>query len=165
MPLLSITGRRTKYFVQVLETVEPILDYIVHHEEGEFGGVICVADSKTGVPQLTCAFGSITTEECEEYTRFALEKAKRLATHPGHFTSTESRDMSTTPKRYGGAIRGRAFIFSFSGFKEEQEDEAAMLLLEMRLFDDDERDKVSLNLLGAARRNPYFTKLSSGVAN
>jgi hypothetical protein len=76
-----------------------------------------------------CIYGFTTrTPELDECIAFAQEKAARLASRPSDWSSWQSRDMTTDPKQYGGAIRVNRLILSFSGFKEEQ-DEAAMLVL------------------------------------
>lgn len=151
-----------KELVRILLIASPILEYIPEHEDHQNGGVLCVADPETGTPLLLCVFGIMTTKEYYDYVGFAVEKAKRLAGNPLHFTSHQSRDMTTTPKRYGGAIRGREFILSFSGFKEEQ-DEAAMLLLELGLIGGS--DMAPRWLIDRAAANQYFEKLQQGVAD
>ncbi len=62
----------------------------------------------------------------DRYRAFAEEKARRLASHPEHKTSFESRDEAK--ERYQGAIRtpGGACI-SFSG-RPSAEDEAICLM-------------------------------------
>ncbi len=143
-------------FARILELAEPILSYIPEHEDHQHGGIFCIADHATGTPLLICAFGAMTDEEYAEYVVFALEKAKRLAGEPLHFTSSQSRDMTTTPKRYGGAIRGKDFILSFSGFKEEQ-DEGAMLALELKLLGG--FGNAPRWLIEQGERHGYFSKL------
>jgi len=155
---MQITGQLAENIVWILKIAEPILGYITEHEEGQSGGVLCIADPSTGAPLLTWAFGTLTPEECVEYLEFAMEKAKRLAEHPLHFASSESRDMNTTPKRYSGAVRGAEFILSFSGFKEEQ-DEAAMFLLESRISG----GPLPHRLLDRIQENLYFAELECGV--
>ena len=154
MPL--ITGQSGVGLIKILKFAEPILVWILTHEAHQDGGVFCVAEPKTGTPLLLCVFGCLRIDEYNEYMAFAIEKAKRLAENPSHFASSESRDMTTTPKRYGGAVRGKDFILSFSGFKEEQ-DEAAMLLLEWRLRGGS--INVSPQLKEIAERGWYFSFL------
>ncbi len=161
MPLLA--GPPTidvEELTRILECAQVILQYITKHEDHQHGGVLCIADSGTGIPLLTCVFGCVTIEEYYTYMGFALEKAKRLAGEPLHFTSSQSRDMTTMPKHYGGAIRGRDFILSFSGFKEEQ-DEAAMLLLEVKLIGG--IAAAPRWLVEQTNTNLYYTKLTCGV--
>ncbi len=157
MPLIE--GVDIAEITRILNTAVPILNYITEHEEHQNGGVFCVANSYDGRPLASFIFGCLTPDECDEYRAYAEEKAVRLAENPLHYLSSQSRDMTTTPRRYGGAIRGRNFILSFSGFKEEQ-DEAAMLLLELRLIGGIEN--ASNWLREAIEANIYFAKLQAG---
>lgn len=125
---MKFSGLKANTVKLILSLAEQITEFIVKNEEGQEGGVLCVVAPENGLPLLICVFGQLPEEEIREYTEFAQEKATRLAKNSGDWTSWQSRDMNTTPKRYGGAIKTEDFILSFSGFKEEQ-DEAAMLVL------------------------------------
>ena len=71
-----------------------------------------------------------TPEQWSRYRRNAREKAERLHRLPLHLNSWQSR--SEQHNRFGGAIRVGAYILSFSGLPQE-EDEKQMLLLALRL--------------------------------
>jgi len=152
----------TEELMRVLELAGLILECFPGYEGHQHGGVLCVADNSTGLPLLTCVFGCITIEEHEACMGFALEKARRLAENPLHFTSFESRDMDAVPKRYGSAIRGRKFILSFSSGSKEEQDEVAMLLLELMLIGG--IDEAPRWLAERTTTNPYFAELQCGVA-
>ena len=70
-------------------------------------------DAKTGQIVLLTFVGSVPEEKKAKYFAFAQEKAKRLFGHPEHLTSEESKNDDL--QQYGGAIRGRRYIYSFSG--------------------------------------------------
>jgi hypothetical protein len=159
----SISGLPTvpvRRLREILEAANRILQYIPKHEDHQRGGVFCIADSTTGLPIFLCLFGCLTEEELTAYMAFAMEKAKRLAAHSDHFSSWESRELQATPARYGGAIRTGHFILSFSGFNEEQ-DEAAMLVLALRTgeLDDDQAARIA-----HLSNNPYFRDLEIACA-
>lgn len=129
MNLIEMTKADLVWTSRIIEASAPICGYIIEHEPGQECGVMCIADSTTGLPIFVCIYGFTTrTPELDECIAFAQEKAARLASRPSDWSSWQSRDMTTDPKQYGGAIRVNRLILSFSGFKEEQ-DEAAMLVL------------------------------------
>ena len=68
--------------------------------------------------------GGVLEEKAEKYCAFAMEKVARLARHPDHRTSYESRDPEEN--KWGGAVRIGDYIFSMSGLPELA-DEAVML--------------------------------------
>lgn len=85
------------------------------------GGFFCMVPVRTGentvrTPILIAELGMPDREKRQKYFSYCQEKAARLAAHPGHLTSWESRDPDA--EQWGGAIRGRKYIFSFSGFPE-----------------------------------------------
>src|SRR3989344_1465644 len=96
--------------------------------KGRKGGYLCIADL-TGTPLFVVALGEMPEEKRKQYLRNALEKAERLSytvRHGGHYLSRQSRDESR--ERWGGAVAGKDFIYSFSGFPEEA-DEIFMVIL------------------------------------
>lgn len=142
---------------RIVEASAPICDYIIKNEPGQEGGVLCIAHPD-GSPMLLCIYGFTTrTPELDEYIAFAQEKAARLASRPGDYSSWQSRDMDANPKQYGGAVKLSDFILSFSGFKEEQ-DEAAMLVLAMNV---DLMDGGPAALIAQISKNEYFRKLQN----
>jgi hypothetical protein len=149
--------------LHIINAADPILNFIVRNEPGQTGGVLCIADLEDGAPLLTYAFGAMSKEEYEESATCVTEKITRLARFRHHYASSQSRNMLTTPRQYGGAVRGKRFILSFSGFTEEQ-DEAAMLALELALNIHD--TTVSRVLIRqCCEQNPYFNKLQQAIAN
>jgi len=155
-----IQGLAAEEIARILSVAEPILAYITAYEDNQHGGVLCVANRDNGVSLASFVFGCLRNDEYEECRIFAEEKPVRLARNILHYLSSESRDMTTTPKQYGGAIRGRNFILSFSGFKEVQ-DEAAMLLVELRLGGGEANMPTWLR--DAIAGNSYFAKLQMGT--
>ena len=69
-------------------------------------------------------------ERGQKYLELAQEKARRLAEHPDHWSSWQSRNPDEG--KWGGAVNAGAYIFSFSGLPELA-DEAAMLLTALSL--------------------------------
>jgi len=142
----------------ILREADTILTRVTIDDGHQHGGILCVAEPETGRALFLGPFGVLTAEEYDEYTIFAQEKARRLATNRAHFTSWQSRDMTTNPKRYAGAVKLRdGHILSFSGFKEEQ-DEAAMLVLAMNIG---AMDGGPAALLAQLSGNQYFRKLQN----
>ena len=90
------------------------------------GGYFCLAELTTGAPLLLSLFGDLSFDRMRDCSGFAQEKPARLAAHPEHVSSFQSKDKGTN--KFPGAIRARHFIFSFSGFPSSV-DEAAMLVL------------------------------------
>ncbi len=78
------------------------------------------------VPVIGFAVGYVLPDRFVRYQYFADEKAARLAQHPEHVSSWQSRDVSPPNKmdhKYGGAIRvSPELIFSFSGFSEHEDE-------------------------------------------
>ena len=140
--------------LEVLRTAGPIITYILD-EKNQGGGILCVAGPKTGLTILLSIFGCLNATDHGEYMLFAQEKAVRLARNITDFSSFQTRNLKTEPKKYGGAVRGRNFIFSFSGFTEEQ-DEAAMLALAVKL---EEIDLEQARRIAEISGNQYFSRL------
>lgn len=154
MPLVGLQTYTAKL---ILNLADRITGLIIRNEEGQEGGVLCVATLESGLPLFTCTFGLLPEEEVREYTEFAQEKAARLAKNSNHWTSWQSRDMDITPKRYGGAVRTSEYILSFSGFKEEQ-DEATMLVLAVGIG---MLPGGAAALMAQVSNNRYFRKLEN----
>ena len=96
------------------------------HDREWHGGYLCFAEEKTGVPFFTRFFGFMEPERARLSWDFCLEKASRLARHPEHLSSFQSRDEGAD--KYGGAIRlaRLGLIASFSGLPEKV-DEVSLL--------------------------------------
>lgn len=111
------------------------VEFALELEPGRGGGYVCVADPDDGIPIHTQLCGDISKEKAIGCHAFAQEKTRRLATHPEHKSSHESRDVQDTDKtkhKYGGAVRTVLFLISFSGFSEKL-DEAIVLYISVRL--------------------------------
>lgn len=72
----------------------------------------------------TVRFGEVPEGKAGKYMSYSLEKATRLHHLPDDTLSWQSRDPGSG--KWGGAIRTKTSIFSFSGLPELA-DEAAML--------------------------------------
>lgn len=111
------------------------------------GGYFCFADGGTGEPYWIAKVGNPPWPKVEKYMAFCQEAASRLAKHPSHTSSRESRDPDID--RLGGAIRVTAHmingdpygvILSFSGFsplgvtEEANEELMRALALRMEMF-------------------------------
>jgi hypothetical protein len=115
------------------------------------GGYFCLADSLTGSPFIVAAIGAVPVEKTQRYMGLAVEKAKRLADHPGQRTSWESRNPEND--QWSGAVWCDRFIFSFSGLPELG-DEAAMLAVILRCHPSRENYVYEVAHM---TRNPLFT--------
>ncbi len=144
----------------ILKAAGDAVAYIFEHDKKQTGGVLCIANPTTGVPLFIYKFGDLTQQEFEECLFYALEKARRLAKHPDHFSSAQTRDMNADPKQYTGAVRGKTFIYSLSGCTEEQ-DEAAMLVTAMNVGDMDGGPAAAIAQIS---RNGFFRELQNACA-
>ncbi|HEY4490253.1 MAG TPA: hypothetical protein VJC12_03300 [Candidatus Paceibacterota bacterium] len=72
---------------------------------------------------------------------FTQEKARRLASHPPHVSSWQSRDLDR--EMYGGAIRAENLIFSFSGIPEEGDEILVLgIALKLGLISNEEAEEI-----------------------
>lgn len=106
--------------------MESVVQRFKDHEgwSGRAGGYFSVADAKNGLPLLTILIGEVPLNKAPKYREFAEEKNGRLASHPDHQSSYESRNPDRN--EWGGAIRVMDKLLSFSGLPELG-DEALML--------------------------------------
>lgn len=94
------------------------------------GGYFCLADASNGGALLIALFGNPNPEKIPKYFQYCQEKARRLALHPEHLTSWESRNPEQN--EWGGAIRANAnYILSFSGQPELGDEGMMMTTAEM----------------------------------
>ena len=126
---------------------------------GRSGFYACVADGGTGEILMLYSFGTIPEEKFWKYLSFCQEKAKRLAAHPEHLSSWQSRNPDNS--QYGGAIRVGRFILSCSGLPELG-DEAVMLLVANMGFLVLRPENLEAVIQGIiqASQNPYYAQLS-----
>ncbi|MEJ0021269.1 MAG: hypothetical protein WDN47_01665 [Candidatus Doudnabacteria bacterium] len=118
------------------------------------GAYFCLADAETGLALIILAVGTVPPDKAEKYLTNCVEKAGRLAEHPEHLSSWESRDPDK--QQWGGAIRGfDPFIYSLSGLPELG-DEAVMIALVHKL-----RMRVGYKIDEIAEKshNPYSLPL------
>ena len=141
----------------LLQSLKEILPEAMLLVEGRTGGYFCMANH-VGTPLLIFWFGEMPREKARKYFHLCQEKAARLALHYEHCLSFESRDPGLD--RWGGAVRTRNGILSFSGFPEDL-DEAAMLVLSLVIEGLSEEDAARFAQLS---QNQYFPKLQEAVA-
>ena len=80
------------------------------------GGYFTVMDKTRGVILGSARIGNPPIKKSIDYFNLSIEKATRLFLHKGHSTSRQSRDKKK--EQYGGAVRGKSLILSFSGLPE-----------------------------------------------
>lgn len=85
-----------------------------------------------------------------DYLGFSREKGLRLAEHPDHVSSWESRDEDLM--HYGGAIRCGPFILSFSGLPEHWDEILMVLIARRRMFLDDAQTQTIFHISGGAAK-------------
>jgi hypothetical protein len=118
------------------------------------GGYLVVVNHRNEELVLLAKVGQISKELTHKCETLAREKAWRLCNYVDDWTSFESRDVEAKvvvydyswPQRpaytdswgkWGGAVRGNRYIFSFSGFPELL-DEAMMFVLAIKMGELDE---------------------------
>lgn len=96
--------------------LKPVLD-----EGGRAGVAMCVkALNGNGQPEIF-KVGKPSIHKVARYRQFATEKVFRLATHPEHRLSSESRDERV--EHYAGAVRGKTYYVGTSGLWPDSLDE------------------------------------------
>lgn len=130
--------------------------------EGKNGGCFCLADAKTGVlfPGEPVLVGRVPREKVERYSTLCQEKAARLAAHPEHESSWESRDPNAD--QWGGAVRIGGLILSISGLPELG-DEAVMLVLAEIGHRGNPAIVETARRIASRSGNPYWEKLRNCV--
>lgn len=161
-----VTAFETDCLVSTVKRVNELLDVVLQLPvcEERKGGYFCIANGD-GRPIVVVAVGSISNEKAGKCFNLAQEKARRLAGHPAHRTSWESRDPDAM--KFGGAVkdlRTYPFIYSFSGLPE-QVDEALMLATAIfatpiaKSLNDEREGLKRAKRIAIANRNPYFKEL------
>ena len=111
---------------KVIEELEIILIRVRElHDRPMLGGYFVIANGTTGLPLVVAMIGALELSKADQYFANACEKAQRLASHPEHRLSWQSRVENY---KFAGAVRVGCLIFSFSGLPEML-DEALMLAL------------------------------------
>ncbi|MCX6722387.1 MAG: hypothetical protein NTY04_04385 [Candidatus Staskawiczbacteria bacterium] len=123
--------------------------------KGSSGHFTVLRDIPETTPLLILEIGNDGTKNLA----FSIEQAERLRSNQGHLTSSQSRDVQAG--KLGGAIRIPGYIFSFSGFDDEEANEALMtyLAFEAKFIENFRAiniSSVSFEVLG--RRN-YFVRM------
>lgn len=123
--------------------------------EGRQGGYLCIAEDITGYPYAVVLIGSVPDEKHAKYFSLCQEKSTRLASHPDHVSSWQSRDPDGN--KWGGAIKVNHLIFSFSG-GPELGDEALMLAVAKGYYAKSVEiaPMVELAKIAALSKNPYW---------
>lgn len=123
----------------VLDTMAIALAEVLAHPENtdkeRKGGYVYLYDIKDNVSLMHLSVGDLANrpkEKVTKYIEFSQEKAMRLLSWlpQGNVSSWQSRNEPI--EKYGGAIRARRYILSFSGLSEHQ-DEAVCALTALRL--------------------------------
>jgi len=93
-------------------------------------GYLTSVEAETAQVEIAVMIGVCSHEKAQKFD-LSLEKARRLSSNPGHISSFESRDPGAD--KWGGSIRAKSRILSFSGLPNEKFDEAAMVYVAMKL--------------------------------
>jgi hypothetical protein len=106
----------------------PIMNLLREKGYTTVGGYLCITD-EGGTPILITRVGEGNPEKNNARLEFCQEKARRLAAHPEHMLSSQSRDKER--QMYGGAVRGtiKKLIVSFSGLPERVDELYAQTIL------------------------------------
>lgn len=89
-------------------------------DSSKMGGYFCLLDIQTGSILVTTIIGTVNSSKALKYKQLAEEKALRL--HHLHIfggsviSSYQSRNEEE--EKWGGAVLGERFIYSFSGLPE-----------------------------------------------
>ncbi len=127
------------------------------------GGYFCLT-TDDGTLLLLCPFGNIPLGKFAKYAALSQEKAQRLAAHPEHASSWQSRSENDADLRFGGAIRANGYIYSFSGLPELG-DEAVMLVTALLTgASENERSQRAIEDIAEMSRNPFFAPLRQEAA-
>lgn len=109
-----------KYFTanDVIEFATTATERIAeHYQKGRAPcGYLTIRSSVDGLVLVIVEIGSCPAEKFTNYLRNSLEKGERLFANPDHCSSWMSRDAKN--QKWGGAIRTKNYIFSFSGLPE-----------------------------------------------
>ena len=130
------TGRlELSKFILVVQTVHKALRLM---EDGTRSGFFfALYGSRFCNVILKGMIGKVRDFKLPKYEHLVEEKAGRLFINTIHRSSHESRN--TDEEKYGGAVRGRNYILSISGFATEHEDEAVAMVALITLGEMSER--------------------------
>lgn len=126
-------GQDYQRIIQVATLVFADARLMFGNEEGwqnRDGAYFCVSRAKTGIPVLLAELGAPSQDKVAQYIKNSQEKPARLALHPGHLTSSESRNIELS--QYGGAIRANDdYSLSLSGQPELGDEGIVMTISEL----------------------------------
>lgn len=126
------------------------------HLEPDQGGYLCRADVKPDgsweTPRLV-RVGNIERSMAVRCMKYALEKVLRIIEF---FLKTSFEMRSEEKKQWGGGIRYRDTVSSFSRFDEEEIDEATALIFTIHCYYRDDKEKFRQAFNEELRRHRHF---------
>lgn len=132
---------------------------------GRTGAYFCLADGKDGVPIfLPAEIGTVPLEKREKYLSFSKEKPRRLASHPDHLTSSQSRNPDAN--QWGGAVRCGEVILSISGLPEMGDEAFMFIIAELYVGMGFGQPSAAVDMtrqLAVRDNNPYWQRLRSFI--
>jgi hypothetical protein len=133
MALMTVEEFRVLRFV--LATLVAKAKILFHDDpawQGKEGCYFCAGNRLIGTPRFgPVLIGLVPIEKAPRYQRLSAEKEHRLALHPRHLSSYESRD--TDVDKWGGAVSlgVREPIFSISGYPEYGDEALSLIVAEI----------------------------------
>lgn len=110
---------RTVEVQEILEVVtraaKAAIEFCKKQKDPRFGGYFCLGN-QSGEILLLSPVLEVVPEKVEKYRGFAEEKIVRLSRWTQHVSSWQSKN--DVEFKFGGAIRGNKYLYSFSGFPE-----------------------------------------------
>ncbi|HLC45031.1 MAG TPA: hypothetical protein VJK50_04300 [Patescibacteria group bacterium] len=138
---------------RIIESANKVVNRVLALCADRTGGYFCLVDPDSGFCVILFRIGTVAADKGQKYYSFAQEKALRLRAHPEHRSSWQSRNPDQS--QWGGAVKAKTYIFSFSGLPELA-DEAAMLELAVDLG---ELDLMAAFHLARISDNDFFAQL------
>lgn len=154
------------------EVAQSVLDvYLTLPEHKGTGGYFTIRQGELHEMLLCTSLGEVLIDKQVKYMILSLEKGERLgvysSTHVGSYQSRDPEqriigqsDFGDPWGKWGGAIRAKDFILSFSGLPERA-DEAVMMVTAIKLglmeFED------GMMMSQALGVNPFFQDLFYAV--
>lgn len=116
----AISSTRTTYELQTdlfIPFLEKIGSYRPEYRRESYGGYLSILDNQDKEVFVCGKVGEVPEDKNLKYRTVSLEKPTRLFVHPEHLTSFQSRNPEEG--KWGGAIRTKNLLLSFSGFHEK----------------------------------------------
>lgn len=131
--------------------------------KGRRGGkYFCVASGEHGIPHFLTIIGELPALEAMKYANLCQENATRLAVHPEHISSWQSRNSDVD--QHDGAIRVGDHIYSLSGLPKLG-NEAVMVIVCMVLYSFDPAKTKAIREIPKISKNPYWKRLEGKIDN